>query len=273
MGAAVGAQLRAVGVRVLWCPAGRGTATRKRAADAGLEAVVDLGELVAQCSVLLSICPPAAAEDVARRVGDYGFRGIYVEGNAVTPARVRRIATALPAAQVLDGSVIGSPPRGGKRPALFLAGAAEATEQVEKLFADTDVRIRVLCDELGRASALKLAYTSYQKASRILAALSYAAAAEHGVEDELLEVAGGRSGSYLTETGYFAKTAARAWRWAPELEEAAQLLRDAGLPDGPVSGAAAALERWLPLKDTEGEPDDVLALLHGEPEGPPSAQG
>jgi hypothetical protein len=131
-----------------------------------------------------------------------------------------------------------------------------------RLFVGTDVRIRVLGSELGQASALKLAYTSYQKASRVLAALSYALAADHGVEDELLEVASGRQGSYLVETSYIAKTAARAWRWAPELVEAAELLEASGLPGEPMRGAAEALARWEVERDADLSLGEALARLH-----------
>ncbi|PYC86599.1 phosphogluconate dehydrogenase [Streptomyces tateyamensis] len=263
MGAAVAAQVRATGATVLWCSAGRGASTRQRAAEVGLTEVSGLGELVGRSQILLSICPPAAAEAVANEVAAHGFKdGVYVEANAITPGRVGRIAAVLPDATVVDGSVIGSPPRDGKRPRLFLSGPGDAADQVVKLFAATDVQARVLGTELGQASALKLAYTSYQKASRVLAALSYALAADHGVEDELLEVAAGRSGSYLLETGYIAKTAARAWRWGPELIEAAELLEECGLPGDPMRGAADALVRWEGERDAELGLAEALARLH-----------
>lgn len=263
MGAAVAAQVRGNGATVLWCSTGRSAATRHRAAEAGLIEVSSLGELVERCGVLFSVCPPAAAEAVAHEVAAHGFEGgVYVEANAVTPERVGRIAAALPGATVVDGSVIGSPPRGGKQPRLFLSGPGDAVGQVAALFDGTDVRTRLLGPEVGQASALKLAYTSYQKASRVLAALSYSLAADHGVEKELLEVAAGRSGSYLVETGYIAKTAARAWRWAPELVEAAELLEECGLPGEPMRGAADALLRWENERETELGLEEALARLH-----------
>ncbi|MFF4344669.1 DUF1932 domain-containing protein [Kitasatospora sp. NPDC001540] len=262
MGAAVAAQIRQAGTTVLWCSAGRSEATRSRAVEAGLTEVPSLDELVPRCEVLLSVCPPAAAEQLAAEVAEHGYGGVYVEANAVTPERVKRIASALPDATVVDGSVVGSPPRGGKQPRLFLSGPEQAVDQVVRLFAGTDVRARVLGAELGQASALKLSYTSYQKASRVLAALSYALAADHGVEDELLEIAAGRSGSYLVETGYIPKTAGRAWRWAPELVEAAELLEECGLPGEPMRGAAEALLRWEGARDAELSLVDALDHLH-----------
>ncbi|MDX6759502.1 MULTISPECIES: NAD(P)-dependent oxidoreductase [unclassified Streptomyces] len=261
MGAAFGSQLTARGITVLWCPEGRSDATRKRADLAGLRPV-ELSSLVDQADVLVSVCPPAAAEEVAAQVAAHGFTDrTYVEANAISPDRVRRIAALLPGAETIDAAVVGSPPVGGKTPTLYLSGKPSHTDAVGRLFAGTDIRTRVLGSEPGAASALKLAYSSYQKASRVLAALSYGAAHAHGVGDELLAIAAQRTGSYLTETDYIPKTAARAWRWGPELADAAALLGDAGLPEELMVAAAATLDRWESARDTSLTVEEALALL------------
>src|SRR5579871_4793600 len=91
MGAAVGQCLVAAGHRVLWVPDGRGPASAARAAGAGLTAVPGgLAELVREAEVIVSVCPPHAALDVARQVA--GFGGVYVDANAVSPATAREIA-------------------------------------------------------------------------------------------------------------------------------------------------------------------------------------
>ncbi|MFJ6214215.1 DUF1932 domain-containing protein [Streptomyces sp. NPDC092296] len=266
MGAAVAGQLRRSGVRVLWHPQGRSGATAARAAAVGLEAVADLSALLARADVIISLCPPAAAEDVAREVAGHGFTGkTYIEANAVAPQRMLAIARLLPDATVVDAAVVGSPPTGGKQPRLYVAGPAEAAAGLGELFAPTDVRVRPLGEEIGRASALKLAYTSYQKASRVLAAVAYGVAEANGVADELLDIAGSRSGSYLIETDYIPKTAARAWRWGPELDEAADLLAEAGLPDELMRAASAVLARWAGARDTELSVAEALRALRDTP--------
>lgn len=269
MGAAFGAQLRARGHVVLWCPDGRSGATRRRAEDADLQAAA-LPEIVARSEVLLSLCPPAAAEQFAADVGEFRHRSeaIYVEANAVAPSRVQRIADCLVPLPVVDASVVGSPPVGGKTPSLYLAGADEQTDRIVELFAGTDVRTHVLGDGLGAASALKLAYSSYQKVSRVLAAVAYGAADAYGVGDELLAIAAKRTGSYLVETDYIPKTAARAWRWGPEIEDAAALLADAGLPDSLMHAAVATLARWDDSKDKRLDVDGALEALRVEPDKP-----
>jgi 3-hydroxyisobutyrate dehydrogenase-like beta-hydroxyacid dehydrogenase len=267
MGAAVGAQLRARGHVVLWCPDGRSDVTRGRAEGAGLQPV-SLAELAARSEVLLSLCPPAAAEQVAAAVAKArsGSDAIYVEANAVTPARVHRIADRLAPLPVVDASVVGSPPEGGKTPTLYLAGGGEHVERIVELFAGTDVRAHALGDSLGAASALKLAYTSYQKVSRVLAAVAYGAADAYGVGDELLAIAAKRTRSYLVETDYIPKTATRAWRWGPEIEDAAELLADAGLPDSLMHAAAATLARWDDSKDQQLTVAEALDTLRVEPD-------
>ncbi|MFE4827942.1 DUF1932 domain-containing protein [Streptomyces sp. NPDC056672] len=260
MGSAFGAQLRARGHIVLWCPDGRSDTTRRRAERAGLEAAA-LPELVSRSDVLLSLCPPAAAEETAGQVAELSMSEagtIYVDANAVSPSRVVNIADRLAPMPVIDAAVVGSPPAGPKSPTLYLSGAVEQADRIAELFAGTDVRTHVLGDSIGKASALKLAYSSYQKVSRVLAAVAYGVADTYGVADELLVIAAKRTRSYLVETDYIPKTAARAWRWGPELEDAAALLADAGLPDSLMHAAAATLARWDGNRD---ERLDIAAAL------------
>ncbi|MGA5823541.1 DUF1932 domain-containing protein [Kitasatospora sp. NPDC094028] len=264
MGAAVAACAASAGARVLWCPAGRSAATVRRAEQAGLEPVAELSELLAQAEAVLSLCPPAAAEDVAHEAAEHQFAGVYIEGNAISPERAERIAGLVgrSARAVVDGAVIGSPPVGSKTARLFLSGPANATSLVARLFTNSSVSTPVLGEEIGKASALKVAYTTYQKASRVVAALSYGLAHHHGVDQALLDVASARPGSYLLETDYIAKTATRAWRWAPELEEAADTLVASGLPDEVMRAVASTLRCWTDAKDSGGlSVEDALEIL------------
>ncbi|MGA5207942.1 DUF1932 domain-containing protein [Streptomyces variegatus] len=253
MGAAVAACAATNAAEVLWCETGRSTASVERADQVGLTPVATLAELLDRSDMVISLCPPAAAEDLARDVAACRFAGVYVEANAINPQRAQRIAALLdPDATVVDGGVVGSPPVGGKTPTLYLSGPADATERIETLFAGTAVRTEMLGREVGKASALKLAYASFQKTSRVLVALAVGMAREHGVDQELIEVASRRTDSYLSEPQYVAKTAARAWRWGPELEEAADTLAAAGLPPEMLRAAATTLARWNDVKD-DGE--------------------
>ncbi|MFJ8351517.1 DUF1932 domain-containing protein [Streptomyces sp. NPDC094153] len=253
MGAAVAACAATNAAAVVWCEAGRSPASAARAAQFGLTPMATPSELLDHSDIVISLCPPAAAEDLAHEVAGHCFAGVYLEANAISPERVHRIAALLePDATVVDGGVVGSPPVGSKTPTLYLSGPADATERIEALFAGTAVRTAVLGTEIGKASALKLSYASFQKTSRVLVALAVAMAREHGVDQELIKVASRRIDSYLSEPQYVAKVAARAWRWGPELEEAADTLAAAGLPPEMLRAAASTLARWNDVKD-DGE--------------------
>ncbi|MER5974598.1 DUF1932 domain-containing protein [Streptomyces sp. NPDC002055] len=250
MGAAVASCAATNAAAVLWCEAGRSTASAERAEQFGLTPVATLAELLDRSDIVISLCPPAAAEDLARDVAEHRFTGVFVEANAISPARVQRVAELLgPDAVVVDGGVVGSPPVRCKTPTLYLSGPAAATAQVEELFAATAVQTATLGTAVGKASALKLSYASFQKTSRVLVALAVGMAREHGVDQELIEVASRRTDSYLAEPQYVVKTAQRAWRWGPELEEAADTLDAAGLPPEMLRATASTLARWNDARD------------------------
>src|SRR5207302_465976 len=91
MGAAVGKCLAGAGHRVLWVPEGRSAATKERAEAAGLTGVA-LAEIIARSDVIVSVCPPPAALDVARLA--VGFGGLYLDANAIAPEAARELARA-----------------------------------------------------------------------------------------------------------------------------------------------------------------------------------
>ena len=155
MGAAVGAVLRERGATVLWASAGRSAATAERAQAAGLKDARDVEELCRRCAILLSICPPHAAVDVAQAA--VGFTGIYVDANAIAPETARTVAGLQ--ARFVDGGIVGPPPRQPGTTRLYLSGG-EAV-QIARVFAGTNIDARVLSGEPGAATALKAAYAGW----------------------------------------------------------------------------------------------------------------
>src|SRR4051794_30374376 len=109
MGVSVAAAARRAGHEVCWASAGRSAATRARAERARLRDVESVSALCAGCDLVLSVCPPAAAEAVAREVAACGFRGLYLDANAVSPARAVAIGEVVTAAGAgfVDGGIIG----------------------------------------------------------------------------------------------------------------------------------------------------------------------
>jgi len=84
MGAAIGAGLAAQGHRVVWVSAGRGSATRRRAEENGLEDVGTLARAAREADIAFSVCPPHAALELAHALAACGFDGTYIDANAVS---------------------------------------------------------------------------------------------------------------------------------------------------------------------------------------------
>jgi 3-hydroxyisobutyrate dehydrogenase-like beta-hydroxyacid dehydrogenase len=244
MGAAFGAVLRDAGHSVLWASSGRSEATRTRAADARLDDAGSLDQLVARCDVVLSICPPHAALELAESLPP--LDGIFVDANAIAPETARSVAAAAATrgARFVDGGIVGSPPTHSE-PRLFLAGADAA--QVAALFTDTPVQPRVLPGPPGDASAVKCAFAAWTKGSGALLLAIRGFARAEGVEPALLE----EWASSLPELEARSEAAqrsadAKGWRWTGEMEEIASAFAAHGLPRG-FHEAAADVYRRQPL--------------------------
>jgi 3-hydroxyisobutyrate dehydrogenase-like beta-hydroxyacid dehydrogenase len=111
MGASIGAAAHKAGCTVYWASEGRGPATRVRAERSGLSDAGSLDELCRRCDTVVSVCPPDAAEALARSVLATGFRGLYMDLNAIAPQRAVGLEAAMGAAgaEFVDGGIIGGP--------------------------------------------------------------------------------------------------------------------------------------------------------------------
>jgi len=239
MGAAVGAQLRANGHAVLWASAGRSSATAGRARAAGFEDAGSAADLASRSDVVLSVCPPHAAVEVAGSVS--GFAGLYVDANAIAPATARTIAGLH--RRFVDGGIVGPPPSTPGTTRLYLSGPEAAA--VAGLFAGSAVEAEVVSGEPGAASAVKVAYAAWTKGSSALLLAVRDLARAEGVE-ETLQREWRRS---LPDLEARAERAARSaerkgWRFAGEMDEIADTFAAAGLPDGFHRAAAEVYRRF-----------------------------
>ena len=263
MGSVVAACAREAGARVVWSSAGRRSATRERAAGAGLEDVGSLRDLVAASDVIVSVCPPEAALDVARDVAAAGFARMYVDGNAVSPATAREIAGVIEGAGAtfIDGGIIGPPPRKRGTTRLYVSGAGAA--QTKALFGDSALEVIVLDAPAGAASAVKMAYASWTKGTSALILSVRALAAIEGVEEALLAEWRTSQPQLLKRAEDAASgSAPKAWRFVGEMNEIAATFAAAGLPDGFHVAAAEIWRRLSSYKDGQKPSiDDVVEVL------------
>jgi 3-hydroxyisobutyrate dehydrogenase-like beta-hydroxyacid dehydrogenase len=220
MGSALGAALLGNGHHVLWASEGRSVETAGRAAD--FEDMGTARELARAADVVISVCPPHAARDVAASVD--GFDGIYLDANAISPATAREIAG-------VDGGIVGPPPRDGATTRLYLSGPR--AEEVAELFAGTAVEPRVLGDEVGTASAMKMAFAAWSKGTAAMLLTVARLAEEHGVDEPLFAEWRAWRPELLEDLERARRSADRkGWRWVGEMEEIADSFAAAGLPDG-----------------------------------------
>ena len=105
--------------------------------------------------MIISVCPPHAAEDVAEKVLAHSFQGLYLDVNAIAPQRAVRIGQAMAAAGVdfVDGGIIGMPAWEREKTWLYLSGAK--APEAAAYFCGGPLETRVVGDEIGKASALK----------------------------------------------------------------------------------------------------------------------
>ena len=301
MGAAVGQCLAETGHQVLWVPEGRSPATGARAAAAGLTKA-GLPRLIERSDIIMSVCPPHAAADIARQVvsgSGSGFSGIYLDANAISPATAREVAGIVKAggASYVDGGIIGTPPVTPGFIRLYLSGPKAG--KIRDLFDGSPVDARVVdrgtgsgagavsvgavsvgavgagavgagtvgaAGVVGAASAVKMAYASWTKGSAALLLAARALARAEGVEETLLaEWAISQPGLADRSARAAGSAAAKGWRWIAEMEEIAATMAAAGLPGG-FHQAAAEVYRRFGSAGRAGDEAGLDALVRNTPD-------
>lgn len=268
MGSVVGACAVAAGARVLWASEGRSAGSRERAAAAGLEDARTVAAVVAASDVVVSVCPPHAAIEVARDVAGRRFAGLFVDANAVAPGTAREIGAIVEAggATFVDGGLIGPPPRNAGSTRLYLSG--REAKRAAALFESSALEAIAIGDGPGAASALKMTYAAYTKGSSALLMAIRALAASEGVDDALL-AEWRRSQPDLPKRSEAAArdNARKAWRFVGEMEEIAAAFAAAGLPGGFHEAAAEIYARLADYKDAATPPSmaDLVAPLTRRP--------
>jgi 3-hydroxyisobutyrate dehydrogenase-like beta-hydroxyacid dehydrogenase len=243
-----------------WVPAGRSEATARRAEKAGLKACESLDELSATCQMIVSICPPEAAEELAAAVSATGFNGIYLDANALAPATARRIGEHFD--RFVDGGIVGPPPTVAGTTRLYLSGTEAPT--VARFWGDSLVEVRVVDGGPGAASAVKVCFAAWTKGTSALLLAIRALAESEGVTEAIVDEWETSMPDLIARSEYTASAIApKAWRFAGEMEEISAAFAAHELPSG-FHTAAAELYRTLgEFKDRSPGPSlrEVLRVL------------
>lgn len=262
MGASVGAAARSNQHTVLWASQGRSADTIARAQRANLEDVGSVADLVAASEIVLSVCPPHAAGDVAQEVLALGFKGIYVDCNAISPNRTRAIQQIVEGAGTtyVDGGIVGGP--AWRREAgthLYLSGQRAA--EVAACFTDSPLLASVVSDRIGAASAVKMGYAAYTKGTTALLTAILGMVEREGVRANLQQQWGDTFSAQTIRR--VCTNTAKAWRFEGEMYEIAETFQDAGLPGEFHLAAAQIYKRLASFKEQDDVPsiEAVLSVL------------
>ena len=244
MGSAIAERLVRNGVTVLTSLAGRGAASRTRAAAAGMRHAED-AEIVAEAQLILSIVPPAEAIALAERfaapLSQAERRPVFVDCNAIGVDTVTRIGRLIEASggSFVDGAIIGSPPKGdAPGPTIYVSG--EAAGDLVPL-GDCGLNIRVIDGPIGAASALKLSYAGITKGLVAIATAMILAAERAGAGSALKDELASSQPALLAR---FGKTLPdmypKAYRWIEEMHAIAGFIGE-NFPEARIFDGAAGL--------------------------------
>ena len=264
MGVSVAASAISNGHHVFWVSQNRSEKTHQRAEMHNLIEIQKLEELCQTCKIIFSICPPHGAEEVAKSVVEEGFKGYYLDANAISPQRVKRIGELMQAngIQFIDGGIIGGPAWKPQETLLYLSGKASGV--IADCFSNGLLEAKIIGDELGKASALKMCYAAYSKGTTALLAAILATAESLGVREELYQQWDLDNAGFANQVnGRTTRVTGKAWRFEGEMREIASTFREVGLPGGFHESAAEIYRRMANFKDFMQPPllDDVLKAL------------
>ena len=262
MGSGVGRRLVELGHSVSTVLEGRSDASAERAKSAGMTAI-PMAQ-AADCDLFLSILPPSEAETLARAMAPLiaasSRKPIYADMNAISPDTMTSVAAIISAAgaEVVDGGIIGGPPKPNYNPSIYLAGSSAA--QVRDTIGP-GIDLRVQDGPIGAASALKMCYAGLTKGFQALGTAMLAAAARSGSGEALLAQLAESQPDFLA---YFRQQVPavfpKAYRFVGEMEEISAFLAAGG--DAGASDIYAGMARLYGqvAEDVDGPRVTVAAL-------------
>ena len=267
MGISVAASAINNGHPVYWVSKDRSAKTRLRAEVHKLIEVDSLVKLCESCEIVFSVCPPHAAEHTAKSVVEHGFKGFYLDANAISPRRSTKIGQLMEGNDIrfIDGGIIGGPAWKPKETWLYLSG--KDAPVIANCFLSGPLETKIIGDEIGKASALKMCYAAYSKGTTALLAAILATAESLGVRDELYQQWDMDDSGFSEQVNRrTTRVTAKAWRFESEMREIASTFQEAGLPNGFHEAAAEIFHRLAIFKDVPNTPmlSDVLNALLGE---------
>ncbi|APW37997.1 dehydrogenase [Rhodoferax koreense] len=237
-----------------------GEPARAAAKEAGIQAAPDMAGLCAAANLLVSAVTASNTLAVAEEASRHVRPGtVFLDLNSASPGSKQRAAEALEAAgaRYVEAGVMTSVPPYGIRVPMLLGGrhAAALADQLVAWGMDA----KVVSEQLGVASAIKMSRSIMIKGLEALVVESYTNARRYGVEDHVLptlketfpQIDWDAQGAY-----FFSRVVQHGKRRAEEMRESANTVQEGGF--APVMASAIAEKQdWVAGLAREGVFDGI----------------
>lgn len=254
----------------------RGELIRRRAGEAHVELVRSAPELAKWADLIITVVPSAFVVDAARGVRDELAPGkIYADVSSSTAETKQKIWETIRDTGVLfaDAALLGSVPVSKHRvPTLVSGNGAKAFQDA---MTPWGMRISIVGDKPGAASAIKLIRSIYMKGVAALMVEMLQTADAYGVADEVVaSVAESMDASPFIPTlnRLVTGTAIHCVRRGEELGGSVELVEEAGLNADIVKAAKRIHEELAPYNFYEKNAvsklknwQEVIEILRNEP--------
>jgi 3-hydroxyisobutyrate dehydrogenase-like beta-hydroxyacid dehydrogenase len=257
MGSAFGRLLVDAGFKVVTTLEARSPRTAGLSARADLQVLPSFREVVQISDIVVSLVPPSEALGVAKRYSELAHLGaenqVFIDANSISPATAGRINSLITGQRkrFIDAAIQGLASRVATRGVLLLSGAG--CQEVADLFAGI-IKIRLLGEIPGRASACKLIISGMPKGIVALF-LELSAAAEEldlldevlaGLRDlypELMEVMDRLLPTYPTHAGRRSEEIGELEQTLASVGLKPQMVREAGRITADIDGLGLSAEK------------------------------
>lgn len=218
------------------------------AAQAGVEACASLAQLCTSADLIISAVTASSTLAVAQAAALHIRPGtIFLDLNSASPGTKQLAAQHIDAAgaHYVEAGVMTSVPPYGIRVPMLLGGAHAARLAAQLKAWGMDAK--VVSDQLGVASAIKMCRSVMIKGLEALVIESYTTARAYGVEDHVLptlaetfpSIDWEQQGAY-----FFSRVVQHGQRRAEEMREAANTVREAGFEPF-MASAIADKQQWV----------------------------
>lgn len=185
--------LLSYGFEVLTSTEGRSKKTKELVKSLDLIVLDSFEEVAQESDILISANSPQSALAVALKYGSL-TQGIFLDFNNISPNTAKQIENYLGDEHFIDSTIMGRVSSdelnlyfSGRRAEEFVSNMRDFIKNNDDVI-DTNVNIKVVSDEIGDVSKLKILRSSYTKGVSALLVETFETAEKLGLSDDLWEI-------------------------------------------------------------------------------------